>query len=90
MASDPELNVLDSQRPLPCRLREVTDHLIDDRDSIGKVVRAAERGNLLMPLSTTDHATAIIAQLQNAIQAKERELLEMRDTLAALQRTPNI
>src|SRR5262249_61050539 len=37
----------------------------------------------------SDHVQATIAQMQEAIREQERVLLEMRETLAALQGTPN-
>ena len=41
-----------------------------------------------MPLSTAEHAEAFIAQFKKALEDKERELLDMRDTLAAMERAP--
>src|SRR5215472_1947025 len=37
----------------------------------------------------SDHVQATISQMQEAIREQERVLLEMRETLAALQRTPS-
>src|SRR5215468_4827630 len=39
--------------------------------------------------SQADHIQATIAQMQSAIQEQERVLMDMRETLGALQRTPN-
>src|SRR5262245_38816863 len=39
--------------------------------------------------SQSDHIQATIAQMQQAIVEQERVLADMRETLAALQRTPN-
>src|SRR5215831_15538782 len=39
--------------------------------------------------SQSDHIQATISQMQSAIVEQERVLAEMRETLAALQRTPN-
>src|SRR5262249_50736748 len=39
--------------------------------------------------SQSDHIQATIAQMQQAIIEQERVLADMRETLAALQRTPN-
>jgi len=40
--------------------------------------------------SQSDHIQATIAQMQSAIQEQERVLADMRETLAALQRTPEL